>query len=127
KPAGYDATRRYPLIVLMEGSHGVFDLSYSSRVSSDGFSWFGFQPRVLAALGYVVLMPNPRGSWGFGEAFERKEVGDFGNGPYQDIVSGVDALIASGVADSARLGIMGSGFDGYRAALALTRTNGFRV
>ena len=128
KPVGYEAGRRYPLLVQMEGTYGTYDLSFSSRVSADTASaMFAFQQQVFAGEGYAVLMPNPRGSWGYGEEFRRRGRESYGVGPYGDIISGVDYVVAEGVADPGRLGVMGIAYDGYRAAFATTRTDRFKA
>jgi dipeptidyl aminopeptidase/acylaminoacyl peptidase len=128
KPVGYEAAKKYPLLVQMEGTYGTYDLSFTGRVSADTASaLFPFQQQIFAAEGYVVLMPNPRGSWGYGEEFRKLGRGDYGIGPYHDIMSGVDYLIALGIADPDRLGIMGLGFDGYRTAFTITQTNRFKA
>lgn len=129
KPIGYEPGKRYPLLVVMEGTFGSFDFSFTGRVSADstnGFM-FPFQPQIFASQGYAVLMPNPRGSWGYGLDFGTKALGDFGVGPYNDIMAGVDALITQGIADPERLGIMGVFVDAYRAVFALTQTNRFKA
>jgi len=130
KPFGYEQGKRYPLLVLMEGTYGSFDLSFSSRTSADspsGYAFFPFQQQVFAAAGYVVLMPNVRGSWGYGEQFRGRARGDFGIGPYEDMMAGVDHLLARGIVDGERLGIMGTFFDAYRTAFAITQTKRFRA
>jgi dipeptidyl aminopeptidase/acylaminoacyl peptidase len=126
-PRDYRPGRTYPLLVQMEGTYGTYDLSFSGRVAADNNVPFPFQQQVFASAGYVVLMPNPRGSWGYGEAFSQRGRGDFGTGPLADILTGVEAMIARGIADSARLGIMGTGFDAYRALFALTQSDRFRA
>ena len=128
KPVGYEAGKKYPLLVQMEGTYGTYDLSFTGRVSADTPSaLFPFQQQIFAAEGYVVMMPNPRGSWGYGEEFRKLGRGDYGIGPYHDIMSGVDHLITLGIADPDRLGIMGLGFDGYRTAFTITQTNRFKA
>ncbi|MEP6911843.1 MAG: S9 family peptidase [bacterium] len=128
KPLRYDSKKRYPLLVQMEGTYGTYDLSFTGRVSADtAGAVFPFQQQVFAAQGYVVLMPNPRGSWGYGEEFRKLGRHDYGIGPYNDIMSGVDYLIAQGIANSDRLGIMGMAFDGYRTAFAITQSNRFKA
>lgn len=130
KPVGYEPGKRYPLLVLMEGTFGSFDLSFSSRTSADspsGYAFFPFQHQVYAAAGYLVLMPNVRGSWGYGEEWRRRARLDFGIGPYNDIMTGVDYLIAQGMADGERLGIMGTFFDAYRTAFTITQTDRFKA
>jgi dipeptidyl aminopeptidase/acylaminoacyl peptidase len=127
KPSNYQVGRRYPLLVQMEGTYGTFDLSFSGRVAADDNLAFPFQQHVFASAGYAVLMPNPRGAWGYGEEFSKRARGDFGIGPVADILSGVDAMVVRGIADSVRLGIMGTGYDSYRTIFALTQTDRFKA
>jgi dipeptidyl aminopeptidase/acylaminoacyl peptidase len=127
KPRDYRPGRRYPLLIQMEGTYGTYDLSFSGRAIADNNGTFPFQQHVFAAAGYAVLMPNPRGSWGYGDAFSQKGRGDFGSGPVADILTGLDTLIALGIADSTRIGIIGTGYDAYRATLAITQTDRFRA
>jgi dipeptidyl aminopeptidase/acylaminoacyl peptidase len=82
-------------------------------------SWTSWA-QILAARGYVVLLPNPRGSDGQGTAFARGTKGDWGAGDYQDILDGVDMLVAQGIADPARLGIGGWSYGGFMSAWAIT-------
>lgn len=128
KPINYEKGKRYPLLVLMEGTYGTFDLSFSGRVSADTASTYTpFQQQIFAGEGFAVLMPNPRGSWSYGAEFSRLGRTDYGKGPYNDIVSGVDYLIENGIADPSRLGIMGTYFDGYRTAFTITQTDRFKA
>lgn len=128
KPINYEKGKRYPLLVLMEGTYGTFDLSFSSRVSADTASaHMPFQQQIFAGAGYAVLMPNPRGSWSYGAEFSRLGRTDFGIGPYNDIISGVDFLVEAGIADPDKLGIMGMYFDAYRTAFTISQTNRFKA
>jgi dipeptidyl aminopeptidase/acylaminoacyl peptidase len=128
KPYGYAPGRRYPLLVQMEGTFGTYDFSFTGRVSADSPGvLFPFQQQVWAGAGYAVLMPNPRGSWGYGEEFRQSGRTDYGTGPYHDIMAGVDHVIGLGVAEPSQLGIMGIFFDGYRAAFAITQTDRFKA
>jgi dipeptidyl aminopeptidase/acylaminoacyl peptidase len=104
-------------------------LSFTGRVSADSPSaTFPFQQQIFAGQGYLILMPNPRGSWGYGEQFRRRGRGDYGIGPYNDIMSGVDYVISTqDIADSEKVGIMGMAFDGYRTAYAITQTSRFKA
>lgn len=114
KPAGYDAARRYPLLV---NPHG----------GPRGHSNLSFDPVAAywTSLGYVVLKPNFRGSTGYGDAFTKANVEDWGDGPYQDTMAGVDALIARGVADPARLFMFGWSYGGIMANWTTTHTDRF--
>jgi dipeptidyl aminopeptidase/acylaminoacyl peptidase len=82
--------------------------------------------RLLAARGRLVLMPNPRGSWGRGHAYQAANVGDLGGGDWQDINAGVDYLIGEGLADPDRLAVGGWSYGGYLVAWAVTQTDRFR-
>ena len=120
--------RLCPLVVLMVGSHGVFDLSYTGRTSADD-TWFPpVNQHLLLGAGYAVLMPNPRGSWSFGRAFQELITGDPAIGVWADIEAGADAAVAAGVADPTRMAIVGTGiYDAYRVAFGLTRTNRYKA
>ena len=78
---------------------------------------YGWSPmlewQVLAGAGISVLASNPRGSEGYGEAFNRANLGDWGDGPMADVVAGVDQAIADGLADPDRLGVTGGSYGGY--------------
>ncbi len=80
---------------------------------------------LLASTGYYVLLPNPRGSYGQGEAFTQANVKDFGYGDLQDILAGLDAAIAKYPIDSRRLGITGWSYGGYMTMFAVTQTTRF--
>jgi len=80
---------------------------------------------LLASQGYYVLMPNPRGSFGEGEAFTRANVKDFGYGDLRDIVRGVDAAVRVAPVDPKRVGIYGHSYGGYMTMWAVTRTHRF--
>lgn len=118
-PADFVAGKKYPMIVQVHGGP-------SSAVT----------PRFLApdayeALesnrGYFVFLPNPRGSYGQGEAFTRANVRDFGYGDLRDIMAGVDAVIARYPVDSARMGIQGWSYGGFMTMWAVTQTNRFKA
>jgi len=82
---------------------------------------------VMAANGYVVLEPNFRGSTGRGEAFATANQNDWGGGDYRDDMSGVDALIARGWADPARLGAFGWSYGGFMTFWIDTQTDRFKA
>jgi dipeptidyl aminopeptidase/acylaminoacyl peptidase len=69
--------------------------------------------QVLAAAGIGVFYCNPRGSQGYGEAFNDANHRDWGRGPMRDVLAGVDALVADGLADPDRLGVTGGSYGGY--------------
>ncbi len=83
--------------------------------------------QLLATHGYVVFLPNPRGSDGQGTAFARAVGADWGGMDYQDVMDGVDMLVARKVADPARLGIGGWSYGGFMAAWAVTHGDRFKA
>ncbi len=95
--------------------------------------WYGFlgnwhEPaQWLAARGYRVLLPNPRGSTGRGSRFARRAIGDWGGADLADVLAGADALVAQGRADPDRLAIVGWSYGGYLTARAITRTDRFKA
>lgn len=108
--------RRYPMIVLVHGGPA------SARVSS----WPGNMDfALLAAEGYYIFCPNPRGSFGAGEEFTRANVRDFGGGDLRDILSGVDEAIRVAPVDPRRIGITGWSYGGYMSMWAVTQTRRF--
>jgi dipeptidyl aminopeptidase/acylaminoacyl peptidase len=82
---------------------------------------------MLAAAGYYVLMPNPRGSYGQGESFTQANVKDFGYGDLRDILAAVDAAIARYPIDPQRTGITGWSYGGYMTMFAVTQTTRFQA
>lgn len=83
--------------------------------------------QMLATHGYAVLLPNPRGSDGQGTAFARAVGSDWGGADYQDVLDGVDRLVAMKVADPVRLGIGGWSYGGFMAAWAVTHGDRFKA
>jgi dipeptidyl aminopeptidase/acylaminoacyl peptidase len=80
-----------------------------------------------AGQGWVVLYPNPRGGTNYGEAFMRANIPDWGGGDFRDIMAGVDAVIARGIADPERLAIQGWSYGGYMTSWAVTQTTRFKA
>src|SRR5262249_56729099 len=68
----------------------------------------------MASAGFAVLFPMPRGGGGYGEKGQRMIVNSWGEGDYKDILAGVDDLVARGIADPERLGVMGASYGGYK-------------
>ena len=118
-PANFDAAKTYPMVVSVHGGPGA--AVQSEWPSSSDFSM------ALAASGYFVLMPNPRGSFGNGEAFTRANVRDFGYGDLRDILAGVDEAEKVAPIDSSRVGITGWSYGGYMTMWAVTQTNRFKA
>jgi dipeptidyl aminopeptidase/acylaminoacyl peptidase len=119
-PAGYVAGKRYPLVASIHGGPaGAWTRSFAAGWGNPG--------QVLAGQGFAVFYPNPRGSSGYGEPFLRANIKDWGAGDYRDIQTGIDALVARGIADSTRLAQTGWSYGGYMTAWTLTQTNRFKA
>ncbi len=120
KPVGFDPAKRYPLIVQLHGGPAsAYMLNFSS-------SW-GTYANVYAAGGYAVFQPNYRGSSNYGEKFRMQISGDYFRQGFDDIMSGVDDLIARGIADPDQLGMMGWSAGGHWSNWTLTHTNRFKA
>jgi dipeptidyl aminopeptidase/acylaminoacyl peptidase len=116
-PPHVDPSRRYPLVVSV---HGGPSAAASSR-------WPSRWTAVLPTQGYYVLLPNPRGSYGQGEAFTLGNVKDFGYGDLRDILGGIDAAAAAAPIDPERVGVTGWSYGGYMAMWAVTQTGRFKA
>ncbi|MEJ7758498.1 MAG: S9 family peptidase [Gemmatimonadaceae bacterium] len=120
-PAGYRSGSRVPLILNVHGGPaGVFQQSYVGGRGS-------YPLATLASRGFAILRPNPRGSSGYGTEFRRANVNDWGFGDYADLMTGVDKVIAMGVADPERLGVMGWSYGGYMTSTIITKTKRFKA
>jgi dipeptidyl aminopeptidase/acylaminoacyl peptidase len=120
-PANYEAGKKYPLILNIHGGPtGVFTESFIGRA--------GLYPiAVFAARGYAVLRPNPRGSGGYGRTFRFANYNDWGGKDYEDDQTGVDHVIAMGVADPDRLAVMGWSYGGFMTSWTITQTHRFKA
>jgi len=83
--------------------------------------------RAILDRGYAVFMPNPRGSYGQGEAFTAANIKDFGYGDLKDILAGIDAVEKVAPIDDAKLGIFGHSYGGFMTMWAVTQTNRFKA
>ena len=118
-PKDFDPAKKYPMIVLVHGGPGA---AVQSEWPRDGE--FGL---ALAGAGYFVLHPNPRGSFGQGEAFTQANVRDFGYGDFRDILAGVDEALRVAPIDPNRLGLAGWSYGGYMTMWGVTQTNRFKA
>jgi len=118
-PPSYEEGRRYPLVVNV---HGGPTWLWTDHLHLNWHDWGMW----LALQGYVVLLPNPRGSAGRGNRFARANVGDIGGGDYRDVMAGVDTLIDRGMVDADRMGIGGWSYGGTLTPWTLTQTDRFR-
>jgi dipeptidyl aminopeptidase/acylaminoacyl peptidase len=116
-PLVYEEGKRYPLILQIHGGpYGRFTDTFNNGRS-----------QLWAANGYAVLMPNPRGSIGYGARFATANVGDWGGKDFKDIMAGVDILIARSVADPDKLVVMGGSYGGFMTFWAISQTDRFKV
>jgi dipeptidyl aminopeptidase/acylaminoacyl peptidase len=113
KPVDFDATRKYPLLVVIHG--GPTGVSRAIPYTSTIYPIDVWVPR-----GVLVLEPNYRGSAGYGAKFRALNVRNLGVGDAWDVLSGIDALIAKGTVDPARVGVMGWSQGGYISAYLTT-------
>ncbi len=104
KPPGFDPSKKWPLAYLVHGGpQGAWE---------DGWS-YRWCPELWAAQGYVVALPNPRGSTGFGQKYVEEISGDWGGKCYDDLMKGVDYLEKLPYIDKERMGAAGASFGGY--------------
>jgi len=110
----------YPLVVEVHGgpAYAHYPLFPAHPDSFDA---------LLASQGYFVFKPNPRGSYGQGEAFTQANVKDFGYGDLRDILSGVNTAQKTAPIDPERVGITGWSYGGYMTMWALTQTDRFKA
>jgi dipeptidyl aminopeptidase/acylaminoacyl peptidase len=113
KPADFDPAKKYPLLVVIHG--GPTGVSRAIPFTSTIYPIDVWVPR-----GVLVLEPNYRGSAGYGEKFRALNVRNLGVGDAWDVLSGVDALVARGIVDPARVGTMGWSQGGYISAFLAT-------
>ncbi|EOD64781.1 prolyl oligopeptidase family serine peptidase [Amycolatopsis vancoresmycina] len=110
----------FPLVTLVHG--GPYD-RFADRFQ---LGWFRCG-QWLAAGGFAVFLPNPRGSSGHGHAFAASVAGDVGGAEFTDLLTGIDLLVKDGVADEDRLGIAGGSHGGFMAAWAVAHTDRFKA
>lgn len=120
KPVGFEKGKRYPLLVHVHGG--------PAGIHTVDFPIGGvYSSQLFAGAGYAVFKPNPRGSGGYGEKFRKANIRDWGEGDYNDIMTGVDHLIKEGIADENKLGIMGWSYGGFMTSRVITKTHRFKA
>ncbi len=119
-PKDYDPAKKYPMIVEVHGGP-------SSAVESHWAGGGGLGATAFSTLGYFVFQPNPRGSYGQGEAFTQANRKDFGYGDLRDILAGMDAVEAKYSVDPDRVGLTGWSYGGFMTMFAVTQTGRFRA
>ncbi len=114
KPPGFDPEKKYPLVLEIHGGpHSAYGDFFSAEV------------QLYAAAGYVVLYTNPRGSISYGEKFAREIFQDYPGHDYDDLISGVDAVINKGYIDPDNLFVTGGSGGGILTAWVVTKTDRF--
>jgi dipeptidyl aminopeptidase/acylaminoacyl peptidase len=119
-PKHYDPAKKYPLIVMVHGG--------PSSAVLPRWPGAGFGGAPMSAMDYFVLEPNPRGSYGQGEAFTKANRKDFGYGDLRDILAGVDAVEKKYPSvDDSRLGLTGWSYGGFMTMFGVTQTSRFHA
>jgi dipeptidyl aminopeptidase/acylaminoacyl peptidase len=117
EPPGFDAKKKWPVAFLVHGGpQGAWH---------DGWS-FRWNPEVWAAQGYVVALPNPRGSTGFGQKYVDEITGDWGGKCYGDLMKGADYVEKLAYVDKDRIGAAGASFGGYMMDWFAVNTGRFK-
>jgi dipeptidyl aminopeptidase/acylaminoacyl peptidase len=115
-PPDYEKGKRYPGVLLNHGGPwGQWD-------------WrFNYEAQLFAAQGYVVIMPNFRGSWGYGQAFSDALVGKWGDIDYSDSMDAMDFAIEQGWVDADRMATYGWSWGGFLTNHIITKTDRFKA
>ncbi len=116
KPPGYDESQTYPLLV---ENHGGPVANYGPRFSPE--------LQLYASAGYLVFYPNPRGSTGYGEEFGNLLYHNYPGEDYQDVMDGVDTLIAKGLAKEGNLFVTGGSAGGIMTAWMIGKNQRFKA
>ena len=120
-PVDHTPGHSVPLILNIHGGPaGVFQQGHIASATIYPIAAF-------SSNGFAVLRPNPRGSTGYGKRFRYANEKDWGGKDYQDLMSGVDHLIASGFADPNRTGVMGWSYGGFMTSWVISQTNRFKA
>jgi dipeptidyl aminopeptidase/acylaminoacyl peptidase len=115
-PPGYEEGKRYPGVLHIHGGPwGQWDYGFNS------------ESQLLAARGYVIVMPNPRGSFGYGQAFTDALTGDWGGIDYGDVMAAMDFAIAKGWVDADRMAVYGWSYGGFMTNQVITKTGRFKA
>jgi dipeptidyl aminopeptidase/acylaminoacyl peptidase len=120
-PMGFEEYKKYPLLLVIHGGPmGFFDETFLGTANPYPLASF-------AQEGFFVFRPNPRGSSGYGKKFRSANYKDWGGADFSDIMAGGDHLIAKGIVDPEKLGVMGWSYGGYMTAWTITQTNRFKA
>ena len=118
KPPQFDSKKKYPMVLLIHGG------PQGAWLDSWGYRW---NPQMWAARGYVTVLINPHGSTGYGQALTEEISGDWGGAVYEDLMKGVDHMIATGYVDPERLGAAGGSYGGYMVNWILGHSTRFKA
>jgi dipeptidyl aminopeptidase/acylaminoacyl peptidase len=127
-PPEWNGRTKLPLIVYCHGgpiggvTYGLLPQFMHTVVQVDPYP-----VEALAGAGFAVFLPMPRGGSGYGEEGHRAIINSWGEADYRDIMAGVDHLIAQGIADADRLGVMGASYGGFMTNWIVTQTNRFKA
>jgi dipeptidyl aminopeptidase/acylaminoacyl peptidase len=118
RPPNFDPSKKYPLLLVIHGGpQGEWDDAW-------GYRW---NPQVMVAPGYVALLINPRGSFGYGHKFTEEISRDWGGKVYEDLMKGVDAAVAKyPFIDGTRMAAAGGSYGGYMVDWLATHTGRFK-
>lgn len=117
KPPGFDPSKKWPVAFLVHGGpQGAWE---------DGWS-YRWNPQAWAARGYVVALPNPRGSTGFGQKYVDEISGDWGGKCYEDLMKAADYVEKLPYVDKDRIGSAGASFGGYMMNWFSVKTGRFK-
>lgn len=121
-PLNYQPGKKVPLLLNIHGGPaGVFN-----QICIAG-NQAVYPLASLSEMGFAILRPNPRGSTGYGTTFRVSNKQDWGGGDYNDVMTGVDAVIKMGITDEAMLGVMGWSYGGYLSSWIVGHTNRFKA
>ena len=127
-PPHWTAGQKVPMLVYCHGgpgggvTYGIFPQFMHTVGQVDPYP-----TEAMASAGFAVFFPMPRGGAGYGETGQRAIVNAWGEADYKDIMTGVDDLIAKGVADPDRLGLMGASYGGFLTDWIVTQTGRFKA
>lgn len=119
KPVAYEAGKKYPLLLEIHGGPSAM------WGPGEASMWHEFQ--YFAGKGYGVVYSNPRGSGGYGEQFLKANVGDWGAGPMQDVMTALEKTVAEGWADTSKLLVTGGSYAGYLVAWIIAHDQRFKA